>query len=33
MFDDIAAGKNTEFTKFAGTKDLYLVGNYISDEY
>ena len=26
LFDDIAKGKNTEFTKFAGTKDLYLVG-------
>lgn len=26
LFNDIAAGENTEFTKFAGTKDLYLVG-------
>jgi len=26
LFDDIASGKNTEFTKFAGTKDMYMVG-------
>ena len=26
MFDDIAQGKSSEFTKWTGTKDIYLVG-------